>query len=71
MALFGQKKPMRVEVLGDSLRCQICDHDRFWQREGQLNTAVASFFNFEWTNPSAACFICDACGYVHWFFRMK
>lgn len=33
----------------------------------QLNTAMASFFNLDWANPTAECRICGQCGYVHWF----
>ena len=33
----------------------------------QLNTAVATFFNFDWANKTASCFVCDGCGYIHWF----
>jgi hypothetical protein len=28
---------------------------------------VATFFNFDWANPSAECFVCDGCGHIHWF----
>lgn len=67
MALFGNKEPERVEVLGRPLRCEICHHELFWRREAQLNTAIASFFNLDWANTNAVCYVCDGCGYVHWF----
>jgi predicted nucleic-acid-binding Zn-ribbon protein len=54
-------------VLGRQLKCQVCGHDEFERREGQLNTATASFFNLDWTNTSAICFVCEKCGYIHWF----
>jgi hypothetical protein len=38
-----------------------------FKREAQLNTAAASFFNFDWTNPSGNCYVCAKCGYIHWF----
>lgn len=56
-----------VKVLGRDFTCQVCGHDRFWHREAQLNTAVATFFNMDWANPSATCLICTHCGYIHWF----
>ena len=28
---------------------------------------VASFFNLEWVQPSADCYVCAECGYIHWF----
>ena len=67
MGLFGKEESEQVEVVGQSLRCEICKNDRFWTREAQLNTAVATFFNFDWANPTAVCYVCDRCGYIHWF----
>jgi hypothetical protein len=67
MGLFGKSEPETV-MLGDlKLHCEICKGDRFWQREGQLNTSVASFFDLDWLNSSAVCFVCEGCGYIHWF----
>ncbi|MBN1256359.1 MAG: hypothetical protein JXA52_01495 [Planctomycetes bacterium] len=54
-------------VAGQPLHCEICKNDLFWQREAQLNTAVATFFNFDWANATAQCYVCDHCGYIHWF----
>ena len=67
MGLFGQSSPETVQVAGIDLRCEICKHDRFWEKEAQLNTAVATFFNFDWANATATCYVCDGCGYIHWF----
>ena len=67
MALFGKKEPESVDIGGMMLRCEICKHDRFWHRTAQLNTPVASFFNFDFANASAECFVCSGCGYIHWF----
>ncbi len=71
MGLFGKKEPERVEVLGKEMRCEICGGREFWQRQAQLNTSVASFFNLDWTNPSATCVICAHCGYIRWFAPLK
>ena len=67
MGLFGKREPETVEVGGTPLRCVICEHDRFWRRRGQLNTALATFFSLDWTSPTAICLVCDRCGYIHWF----
>jgi ribosomal protein S27AE len=56
-----------VYMFGKGLECGICHHTRFWQKTAQLNTAVATFFNLDWTNPSAKCVICERCGYIYWF----
>ena len=67
MALFGKKKPESLDVMGRPFSCRACQNDKFWRRTAQLNTAVATFFNLDWANRSAACFVCSECGYVHWF----
>jgi hypothetical protein len=64
---FSNSEPQPCEVAGVSLRCEICKHTRFWHRKAQLHTALASFLDFEWLGPSADCFVCAHCGYVHWF----
>jgi len=68
MGLFGKEEPETVTVIGKGLRCQVCKHERFWTREAQLHTGVASFFNLEWASPTCTCLVCSECGYVHWFF---
>ena len=64
---FFKTDPIGVEVQGRELKCLVCGHDAFWKREAQLNTAAASFLNFDWTNPSGVCYVCAKCGYIHWF----
>lgn len=59
------------KINGEQLTCLICKNDGFWQKEAQLNTAVASFFNLDWTNPSAICYVCDNCGHIHWFLPLE
>ena len=67
MGLFNKSEPERVVVGKQQLKCEICGHDEFWMREAQLNTAVATFFSFDWANATALCYVCDGCGYIHWF----
>ncbi len=67
MGLFGQDDPEAVEVAGRQLECRVCGHTEFWHRRAQLNTAVMSFFDFDWANATADCQVCARCGYVHWF----
>jgi predicted nucleic-acid-binding Zn-ribbon protein len=67
VGLFSRPEPETVEVAGRSLKCLVCGHDRFDQREGQLNTAGMSFMGLDWANESAICAICANCGYIHWF----
>jgi len=67
MGLFGKKEPESVEIEGRPLHCEIRGHDLFWRRKAQLNTSVATFFDLDWANSSAVCFVCNGCGYIHWF----
>jgi hypothetical protein len=67
MALFGKSEPETATVAGIALKCEICKHTRFWHRNAQLHSGVASFFDLEWTGPNADCFVCARCGYIHWF----
>jgi hypothetical protein len=71
MGLFGKNVPEQVQVAGLHLHCEVCKHDQFWQREAQLNTAVATFFNLDWANTTAICYVCDGCGYIHWFLPQR
>ena len=67
MERTNRDAPTPVTVVGRPLHCYACGYDRFWQRSAQLNTALATIFNFDWTNPSATCCICAQCGHIHWF----
>lgn len=55
-----------VRIAGRQLRCQVCDYPRFLEREGRIDT-TASGFGLEGTQRRATCFVCEACGYIHWF----
>ena len=67
MATWDKKEAGPVTVLGNQMRCEICGHDRFFQREGKINTTGMTFFDLDWLNQSANCVVCAQCGYVHWF----
>jgi predicted nucleic-acid-binding Zn-ribbon protein len=67
MGLFKREEVVTVEILGQQLVCLVCKSNRFQLRKAQLNTAVASFFNLDWANTSAVCYVCKQCGYIHWF----
>jgi len=72
MGLFEKEQPKRVTIrTGATLVCQVCGCDQFFPRKGQLNTAVMTFLNLDWTNPTADCLVCGRCGYVHWFLGSK
>jgi uncharacterized protein YbaR (Trm112 family) len=68
MSLFEENNdPLPYEIKGNKLICPICRNQLFYTRQAQLNTAVASFFNLDWANHSADCFVCSECTHISWF----
>lgn len=67
MGPFTNPAPAPYEVGDQPLLCEICKNDEFWHRRAQLQGAIASFFDLEWLGPTADCFVCSNCGYIHWF----
>ena len=67
MSLFSKKEPQTVDILGKELKCPVCENNTYWVRNAQLNTAVSTFFNLDWTNKSATCFVCSNCTHISWF----
>jgi len=67
MNLFKKKEPQTITVKGHELRCPICHNNFFYYRHAQLNTPLATFFNLDWTNRSATCFVCSDCTHISWF----
>ncbi len=67
MSKIDSTKDGTIQLLDEPFRCQICNHDKFDRGKAQLNTALASFLNFDWTNKSADYVACRNCGYLHWF----
>ena len=64
---FKKSEPQTVEVKGHALICPVCNNKLFWSRGAQLNTAVATFLNLDWTNRTATCFVCSECTHISWF----
>ena len=50
------------------LECPICDGQKLWKKEAQLNDKVASFFDFVFLNPSGDCTICKECQHIIWVY---
>ena len=63
----SNNEPQPVAVKGHDLSCPVCQNTTFWKRQALLNTAVATFFNLDWANRSAACFVCSECMHISWF----
>ena len=69
MGICSRQEPEEVFVCDEPFRRTVCGNDRFWRRRAQLNTALATFFNWDWANRTATCAVCSKCAYVHWFMR--
>ena len=67
MSNWKKKQPQPIEVKGHPLVCPVCKNDHFWTRRVLLNTAVLTFFDLDWTNRRAQCFVCSECTYIYWF----
>jgi hypothetical protein len=57
----------RFVANGIQLECTICKGKLFWTRQTLMNTVGMSFLNLDWANKNATNYICNNCGYVHWF----
>lgn len=66
MGIF-KTDPSKHVVVGNEMNCEICGHNLFFKRKGQINTAGLSFFELDWLNATANCVVCAQRGYVHWF----
>jgi predicted nucleic-acid-binding Zn-ribbon protein len=66
---MGRNKEVKIhrKQNGEKMKCLMCEHDQFWVRKTLMNTVGFSFFNLDWANKSATNYVCDKCGYVHWF----
>lgn len=67
MSLFEKSAPQIIEIMGTPLTCPICANTNFWTRRAQLNTSVATFFNLDWANRTATCYVCSECTHISWF----
>lgn len=69
--LFSEKGKGKEEIVsGRKLICSHCGNDRFINKSYMLNTQGATFLDIEWTNQTAENYICDKCGFVHWFYQL-
>ncbi|XZF14983.1 hypothetical protein ACTHGU_02525 [Chitinophagaceae bacterium MMS25-I14] len=71
MSLFKKKEPKSYDVKGHQLTCPVCGNQYFWYRKAQLNSSISTFFNLDWTDRSAICFVCSECTHISWFLGDK
>lgn len=60
-------QPRPCSVAGKPVRCPHCSNTTFLPATAQLNSAGRTFFNLDWTDPSATILICAECGRIEWF----
>jgi hypothetical protein len=65
--MFKNKEPKSYQIKGKQLVCPFCKCEKFWVRKAQLNSAVSTFFELDWTDKSATCFVCSECTHIQWF----
>lgn len=68
-----EKKKKRVTaqlvVKGRAIRCPMCGHEWFWERNVLLNSRGLTFAGLDWADKGARGLICDDCGHVLLFAR--
>ncbi|OEK03605.1 hypothetical protein BFP97_19705 [Roseivirga sp. 4D4] len=67
MGFFSRDKTRTYEVNGTRMKCVVCQHEEFEERQAQLNTQVSTLLGIDWADTEATCLVCDNCDYVHWF----
>jgi len=55
------------KIKGKVLTCRFCKKDKFFYRKTLMNTPGLTIFGLEWLNAEAENYVCENCGYVHWF----
>ena len=68
MSNFYKQEPKPISIKGIDLKCPVCNNDQFRTKQILLNTSAMSFFNLDWANRNASCFICSNCTHIMWFF---
>ena len=68
MGLLSKDKPKTIVLpTGKALACVVCGAERFHPRQAMLNTPGMTFLKLDWANAVAECYVCEQCGYLHWF----
>jgi predicted nucleic-acid-binding Zn-ribbon protein len=67
MYTFRKSEPQTIAVKGHELKCPVCGNVNFWAKRVLLNTRLATFFDLDWANRSATCFVCSDCTHISWF----
>jgi hypothetical protein len=58
-------------ISGVEIRCLMCRHTGFSKRQALLDGRWPPFPQLDSRSDEATCFICDKCGYIHWFLPLR
>jgi hypothetical protein len=61
----------RVSINNHPLSCQICKCNYFYKREALIPTTFVSLFRIPFFNQSGSAYVCQSCGFIHWFSRPR
>jgi hypothetical protein len=61
----------KVSINSHPLSCQICKCNYFYKREALIPTTFISLFRLPFFNQSGSAYVCQSCGFIHWFSRPK
>jgi len=61
----------KVSINTHPLSCQICKCNYFYKREALIPTTFVSLFRMPFFNQSGSAYVCQSCGFIHWFSRPK
>ena len=62
-----EKSGGEYEIAGHKLTCHHCGHLEFTRRLVLMNTSGLTLLGLDFANRDATCYVCDRCGFVHWF----
>ena len=65
----ASKEAKEYSLDGRDLKCIMCSHDKFWTRKTLMNTKLLTLWKLDWSDREADNYICERCGYVHWFLK--
>lgn len=61
------EQPRTVSIAGRQVRCPHCSNYTFLPGHALLNSRGRTFFNLDWSDPTATLLICAECGRIEWF----
>lgn len=60
-------QPREYSIADRPLKCPHCGEQKFIPGRALLNSRGRTFFNLDWTDPTATILVCAECGRIEWF----